>query len=148
MPKLSNAAKSAAEYFKDVKGIPAHRVISFIQIQAKYTMSELSKDDVGLKELETFDGVKNSSLSDIGLFEKFSLFADVAYEQGPAIRFTIEKPGFILTQWEDYAGLERPSYFVAYNPSSKECILSVRGTYGVDDVLTDILVDVHFFFTF
>ena len=44
-----------------------------------------------------------------------------------------------MAHWEGAAGFQAPSYFLAFDPSTKECILAIRGTKSLVDVLTDVV---------
>ena len=69
-------------------------------------------------------------------------FAEYAYEAGtePNLQKVLQSRGFQLNFAKMNAtwGEHEPAYYVATHTEKKEMIVAVRGTWAVEDVVTDI----------
>jgi hypothetical protein len=134
--RLFEAAEHAIAHFHQTPPIQLHRCLQLGKVQFECQSKALSNELLLRRELK---GTVPPLESDTSLFHKYGQLADLAYLPPCAIRARLQELGLTLVQEGQKGGVEEPAYYIAFSPDTKECVLAIRGTNNLEDVVTDVL---------
>jgi hypothetical protein len=141
---LARAALDAAMlHFDDIPMPPLHKLVRVLLAHNSYTRKHRAESKNVLREWakEIGQGVaRPADRGVLGELHGWAVFANLAYDKPEVIRRACHKRGFRLVSLpEAQASYSQPIFFVAYNPQRKVVLISVRGTFSLSDMMTDVI---------
>ena len=136
--KASKAFHAALIHFQlDLSLTTSMRLVTLLRKQYEMQKYLVHKKDFIEHELEenSASAVKEE---DLDLLKTYVDYAMLAYSERSEVKSSLRDLGFELLRWEPCRGLERPSFFFAFNADKKLAVISIRGTCGMDELLTDM----------
>ncbi|CAK8988203.1 Diacylglycerol lipase-alpha (DAGL-alpha) (DGL-alpha) (Neural stem cell-derived dendrite regulator) (Sn1-specific diacylglycerol lipase alpha) [Durusdinium trenchii] len=96
----------------------------------------------GIRNIALEDGATAPSAEEMQDLDKFIEFSEAAYNEWRSDESLIEflaRKGHTLVYNDTAVDYEMAAHFVSFNPDEKLCVLAIKGTSTLADVMTDIL---------
>mmetsp|Transcript_11098 Transcript_11098/g.12703 ORF Transcript_11098/g.12703 Transcript_11098/m.12703 type:complete len:473 (-) Transcript_11098:98-1516(-) len=133
------ALENARDYFQDVPNISALRLLQIIKLgldAKKQAAGRNSSFQRKFKKLQEENQVDAQTLESL---ELYAYFSEIAYFETSMIRKVLKEKKYVLLHHETCSQTEKPSFYVAYNPDSKDVLIGIQGTKSLDTMLTNCL---------
>lgn len=151
------ALENARDYFQNVPNISALRLLQITKLgldAKKQVAARNSSFQRKFKKLQEENQVDAQTLESL---ELYAYFSEIAYFETSMIRyvhicFNIPPPNtvynrrkelkekkYVLLHHETCSQTEKPSFYIAYNPDSKDALIAIQGTKSLDTMLTNCL---------
>jgi len=113
--------------------------ISFI---VRYFDDFLNTHPTAVRDIAVQDGAREAEKEDLVLLDKYAEMANAAYDEWDKDESMDEfflRKNQTLLYFDEKTDYELTAHFISFDPEAKICIVGVKGTSTMSDVLTDIL---------
>lgn len=138
LEKVQTAYTIARDHFEDVPEIALSTLVQVLQLELTARNTFVSDKTVIESELKSCGAatVEKNTFKSVVECAKLS---DLAYDTITNTRSQLKSMGLELLQWHGEVGPEAPAYFIAFSPTEKKVVVSIKGTNTPEDVLTSCL---------
>lgn len=136
--KASKAFEAALLHFElDLSLSTSVRLVSLLRKQYGMQKQLVHQKDFIEHEFSEHDA-ESVQEQDLEELKQYIGFAMLAYSEREEVKKSLRELDYELLRWEPCRGLEQPCFLMAFSQKSKTALISIRGTCGMDELLTDM----------